>query len=119
MYQWVDDNIYNRIVNKDNAHVLWKKLEELYARKMGDNKLYVVQKLMNLRYKDGTSITDHLNEMQEILSQLIAIKIFFDDKVQALMLLGSLPDSWKTFRVFVNNAPGDRAFSMDFAKVAC
>jgi hypothetical protein len=60
--QWVDDNILNHIIDETRAHTLWKKLDELYARKEGTNRMFLIKKLMRLRYKEGTQIANHVNE---------------------------------------------------------
>ncbi|KAJ0077765.1 hypothetical protein Patl1_37282 [Pistacia atlantica] len=60
--QWVEDNVVNHIANETHARALWYKLETLYASKIGNNKLFLPKQAMNLRYKEGSSILDHLNE---------------------------------------------------------
>ena len=62
--QWVDDNVLNHIANDTHAKTLWDKIETLYASKSGNNKLFLLKQAMNLRYKEGTSISDHLSEFQ-------------------------------------------------------
>jgi len=42
---------------------------------------------------EGNSITDHINEFNTILAQLESVQIKLEDKVKALILLSSLPDS--------------------------
>jgi hypothetical protein len=93
--QWVDDNVLNHIECETHARTLWKKLEELYARKTGNNKMFLMKQLMYLRYQDGTPLTDHLNTFQGIINQLAGMGIKFDDEVQGLCLLGTLSDSWR------------------------
>ena len=44
--QFVDDNVYNHICNETHARTLWNKLEQLYASKIGNNKLFYLTKLM-------------------------------------------------------------------------
>jgi hypothetical protein len=61
--QWVDDNVFNHITDETNAHTLWQKFKELYARKYGTNKMFLIKKLMYLRYKEVTPISDHVNEV--------------------------------------------------------
>ena len=53
---------------------------------------------MNLKYKEGGLVPRHLNDMKSIVNQL-ASKIVFDDELQTLMLLSSLPESWETLVV--------------------
>ena len=54
---------------------------------------------MNLRYKDGISISDHLNDFQGCFDQLSSMGVKFDDEILGLWLLNTLLDSWETFRV--------------------
>ncbi|KAK9019508.1 hypothetical protein V6N11_054026 [Hibiscus sabdariffa] len=38
---------------------MWEKLESLYSSKSGNNKLFLLKKMMALKYKEGTSAADH------------------------------------------------------------
>src|SRR4051812_12702813 len=66
--QWVDDNVLNHVSSMTHACSLSTKLEELYARKTGNNKLLLFKQLMSLRYNDGSPMIDHLNTFQGILN---------------------------------------------------
>ena len=44
------------------------------------------------------------------------IKINFEDDVQGLWLLGTLPDSWETFKVSLCNSVADSAVTLQMAK---
>lgn len=114
--QYVEDNVYNHIANEEHARSLWKKIESLYASKSGNNKLYLLNSLMNLRYKEGTSISDHLNYFQGLLDQLSGMGIKFDDEVLGLWLLNTLLDSWETFRVSITNSASDGVVSLQSVK---
>ncbi|GKA65380.1 putative RNA-directed DNA polymerase [Tanacetum coccineum] len=52
-----------------HARTLWNKLEQLYARKTGNNK-FLIKQMMRLKYTDGSHVTDHLNVFQGIINQL-------------------------------------------------
>ena len=39
--QWVDDNVLNHISGETRALTLWEHLESLYARKTGNNKMFL------------------------------------------------------------------------------
>jgi len=93
--QWVDDNVLNHISDETHARTLWQKLEELYARKEGTNKMFLIKQLMNLRYREGAPVADHVKAFQGIINQLSSMGISFEDEVRALLLLGSLPDTLK------------------------
>lgn len=49
--------------------------------------------LVNLKYKEGRSLIEHISEFQGLVDQLTTIKIILDDELQALLLLSSLPDN--------------------------
>ncbi|WJZ85882.1 hypothetical protein VitviT2T_005393 [Vitis vinifera] len=62
--QWVDNRVFNHVAYETNAHVLWNALQEMYERKTTQNKTFLFRKLINLKYNDGTPITEHLNTYQ-------------------------------------------------------
>ena len=63
----------------------------LYSSKTGNNKLFYLTKLVQVKYKEGTSLPDHLNEMEGIQDQLSRMGVKLDDEVFALLVLASLP----------------------------
>ena len=73
--QWVDDNVLNHIIDETHARTLWKKLEELFARKEGTNKMFLIKQLMCLRYKEGILIADHVNTFQGIIKSFAATRL--------------------------------------------
>jgi len=77
--QWVDDHVLNHIANDTHAKTLWDKFETLYASKSGNKKLFLLKEAMNLRYKEGTSISDHLSEFQGCFDQLSSMGVKFED----------------------------------------
>lgn len=89
----MDDNVLNHVSTVTHARSLWTKLEELYARKLGNNELFLFKKLMSLRYSDGSLMNDHSNTFQGILNQLSIMNLTFDDEIQVLWLLVTLPNS--------------------------
>ena len=72
--------------------------------------------MLSLNYHDGSPMTDHLNNFQKIMNQLSATSIKFDEEIQGLLLLGSLQDSWETFRTSLSNSASDSVISMDSTK---
>ena len=105
--QWVDDNVLNHVSEEKHARSLWNKLEQLYARKTGNNKLFLIKKMSSLKYQDGTPMIDHLNTFQGIINQLVGMNIKFEEEVQGLWLLSTLSDSWETFRTSLSNSALD------------
>ncbi|GKF87885.1 hypothetical protein Tco_0258762, partial [Tanacetum coccineum] len=72
--------------------------------------------MMRLTYTDGFPITDNLNAFQCIINQLTGMGIKFEDDIQGLWLLGTLPDTWETFRTSLSNSAPDGVITMELAK---
>ncbi|GJY05422.1 hypothetical protein Tco_0371362 [Tanacetum coccineum] len=63
--------------------------------------------------KEGASVANHVNEFNSILSRLMLVDIKFDDDVQALLLLSSLPESWSFTVTTVNGSTGTTKLKFD------
>ena len=63
----------------------------------------LIRRLVNLKYKDGRNVTEHLSDFQGLINQLTNREIMLDDELQALLLLSFLPDSWDTLVVSLSN----------------
>jgi transposase InsO family protein len=111
--QWVDDKVYHHISDETNACELWKKLTARYERKTAVNKAFLIRQLVNLKFKEGGSVSNHLNDFQSIVNQLTTMKMNLDEELQALMLLSSLPDSWETLVVSLSNSTPDGKMTME------
>lgn len=59
--------------------------------------------LVNMKINVGGLMTDHVNELNSILSRLISIDIAFKDEVQVQLLLSTCPDSWSSTVTVVSN----------------
>ena len=81
IWQWIDDNVFHHISTKNSVNALWKKLENLYDRKTTANKAFLFWKLVNLKSKAGSSIAEHLNELNSITNQFASMKLIFDDEL--------------------------------------
>ncbi|KAA8523891.1 hypothetical protein F0562_010314 [Nyssa sinensis] len=110
--QWLDDSVFSHVSNETDAQVLWKKLEARYEQKTATNKAFLIRKLVNMKFKEGGSIADHLNEFQSVVNQLATMKMVIEDELQALLLLSSLPDIWETLVVTMSNSAPDGKLSM-------
>ncbi|GKV27750.1 hypothetical protein SLEP1_g36885 [Rubroshorea leprosula] len=58
-------------------------------------------------YKDGTSIANHVNDFLGIIQELANLGIKFDDEMNGLILLNTLPESWESFRSTMINSSLD------------
>ncbi|GJR47128.1 retrovirus-related pol polyprotein from transposon TNT 1-94 [Tanacetum coccineum] len=101
-------NIAYNVVIKKTTYDLIKALSNMYEKPSASNKVFLIRQLVNTKMKEGASIADHVNEFNSILSWLMSVDIKFDNEVQALLLLSSLPESWedisrKTFGEYSNS----------------
>ncbi|KAL4556669.1 hypothetical protein LXL04_034824 [Taraxacum kok-saghyz] len=86
-------NVAYNIASIKTTHDLLKALSDMYERPSTANKVFLIRQLVNLKMREGRSATDHINEVNSIWSRLTSVGIGFEDEVQALLLLSSLPES--------------------------
>ena len=72
--------------------------------------------MISLKYQDRTLMTYHLNTFQVIINQLARMNIKFEEEVQGLWLLGTLSDSWETFRTSLSNSASDDSITINLVK---
>ena len=114
--QWVGDNVLNHVMNETDAKVLWNKLETLYAPKTFNNKFFLMKQARRLVYKEGSSMSDHLNKFQECFDQLLDMGMKLNDEILAIWLLNTLPDSWETFKISLINASPSEILTTEYVK---
>ena len=102
--QCIDVSVFHHMSQEINAKALWEKLKSLYERKTTQNKASIARKLVNLKLKEGKFIADHLSEFQDLVNQMVTMKLVIDDELQDLLLLSSLPDSLETLVVSLSNS---------------
>ncbi|MCO5575075.1 hypothetical protein L7F22_028872 [Adiantum nelumboides] len=96
-------SVYFNVKDTNGAYGVWSALSNLYEKKSDVSQVYWLKKLIDLRMKESTSMSNHLNEFHTIVSQLQYQGVEFDDLVRAMFLLVTLPASWNTFRTTVSN----------------
>ena len=57
---------------------------------------------MDLKTKDGTTMSNHLSEFNSVFDQVSGQGIELNDSLKALFLLITLSDRWDTFCTTVN-----------------
>ncbi|RDX90437.1 hypothetical protein CR513_27693, partial [Mucuna pruriens] len=67
-------------------------------------------------FKEGTSLSDHLNKFQEIIDQMSGMGIKFEDEILGSLLLNYLPESWETFKVSITNSAPNSVVSLQMVK---
>ena len=77
---------------------LCERLQNHYLKKSLANRLILKQCLFLLRMQEGTPIKSHIAEFLSIINDLDKIEVTIEDEDQTLLLLCSLPSSYKSFR---------------------
>lgn len=98
---------------------LWRKLKIIYEQPTAQNKVNMMKRLVNLKYKEGYNITEHTREFKDFVDQLTTIKIILDDELHALLLLSSLLDSWEILEVLANNSALNGKLTLEWLQIVC
>lgn len=106
----------NFVAQETNARQLWLTLESLFWKKTISKKLSILKGLKSLKYKEGVSVSEHLDDFAELLLELSAMDIEFQDEVKASLLLNTLPDNWGTFAGVVCTCAPNGVLTMEFVK---
>ncbi|VFQ89298.1 unnamed protein product [Cuscuta campestris] len=106
-------NVAFNILKEKTAKGIMEALSNMYEKPSAANKVFLIRELVNTRMREGTLVTEHINKLNSILARLASVGIKFDDEVQALLLLSSLPDSWSETVTAVTGSVGPDGFTFD------
>ncbi|KAL6493219.1 hypothetical protein OROGR_032978 [Orobanche gracilis] len=90
--------VLREVANERTAASLWLKLETLYMAKSLANKFRLMERLYTIRIVEGTPIKSHLDEFNSIIMDLENLGIKIEDEDKAVLLLVSLPSTYKHFK---------------------
>ena len=93
----LSDEVLIEVVEEKDVAALWAKLQALYVTKGLNNRLYMLKRMFQFQYTEGTSIRSHLDEFNKLMMDLKNVGKIPDDEEQDMMLLASLPKSWEHF----------------------
>ena len=91
-------HVLREVLDKATAVDLWTRLEELYMTKSLANKIRLKERLYTFRMAEGTPVQKHLNEFNSILVDLENMDTKIEDEDKAILLIVSLPPSYKHFK---------------------
>ena len=92
------NTVLQEVLMEKTSFALWKRLETLYATKSLANRLVLKQRLFTFRMNEGELLRDHISQFITLLNDLKNVEVHIDDEDQAMLLLCSLPSSYKSFR---------------------
>ncbi|MFQ6653912.1 hypothetical protein Gotur_025093, partial [Gossypium turneri] len=90
--------VLQEVLMEKTSSALWKRLETLYATKSLANRLVLKQRLFTFCMNEGELLRDHISQFITLLNNLKNVEVHIDDEDQAMLLLCSLPPSYKSFR---------------------
>lgn len=93
--------VYN-VTNEETTFDVMKMLSDMYE-KSSANKIYLIIQLVTSRMKEDRMVTIHINKFSNVLSRLMFVSKF-EDKIQSLFLLSSLPKNWDATVKTINNS---------------
>jgi len=91
------------VSGEDLGKKLWEMLGHLYQLKSLVSKLFLRNKMYLLRMSDGSSVSEHLNAFNIVLSQLSSVDIKITDEEKCISLLYYFPDSWDSWVVAIGS----------------
>ncbi|MCO5590427.1 hypothetical protein L7F22_044397 [Adiantum nelumboides] len=62
--------VYFKVKDTSGAYGVWSALSNLYEKKSVASQVYWLKKLIDLRMKESTPMSNHLNEFHTVVSQL-------------------------------------------------
>ncbi len=84
--------VFNIVKEKTTAGLM-AALSNMYEKPSASNKVYLMQRLFNLRMFEGASVAEHLNEFNIVTTQLSFLGIEFDEEIRVSILLSFLLES--------------------------
>ncbi|KAH9726310.1 hypothetical protein KPL70_008223 [Citrus sinensis] len=110
------DSVIREVAKETSVTGLMEKLESLYMKKSLANRLYIKKRMFTLKMTEGSSLDKHIDEFNQVCDTLATIDEALDDEGKALLLVSSLPGSYKNFVDALMY--GRQTFSLDEVKSA-
>lgn len=85
------------VLKETTPRGIWEKLASIYASKSLTNRLFLKMDLYCLKFDEGGNLHDHINSFSQLVCRLSNVDETIKDEEQALLLLASLPKSYKPF----------------------
>ena len=102
----LSQNVLFNVLNEKTAKEVWDKLQNMYQTASAANKIFIMKKLYKLKMKEGTAMSNHINDLNTLLCQETSVGMTQDDEAEAkaIILLCSLPNSWDPVLIVVSTS---------------
>ncbi|KAG6418890.1 hypothetical protein SASPL_121096 [Salvia splendens] len=97
------DGVLSSVAEKKTSKEIWDTLTKLYEAKSMHNKIFLKRRLYTLRMAESTTVTDHINTLNTMFSQLTTLSHTIQEAERAELLLQSLPDSYDQLVINLTN----------------
>ncbi|KAK8574965.1 hypothetical protein V6N12_062642 [Hibiscus sabdariffa] len=97
------DEVFSSIEEKKTTKEIWDHLTKLYESKSMHNKIFLKRKLYSLWMLESTSMTEHLNTLNTLFSQLTSLSYKIEPQERVELLLQSLHDSYDQLIINLTN----------------
>ena len=104
----LSNKVLMQVVKESTTKGICEKLESLYMAKSVTNRLLLKSRLYDFRIEEGGSLKANLDGFSNIVMDLHNIDVVVDDEDLTIVLLYSLPSSYKNFRktsLYGNDVP--------------
>ncbi|KAA0037675.1 Retrovirus-related Pol polyprotein from transposon TNT 1-94 [Cucumis melo var. makuwa] len=101
IFLYLLDEVFRLVDEATTTAELWKKLESLYLTKSLPNKIYIKEKFFGYKMDQSKSLEENLNEFQKIVVNLNNISEKMSDENQAIILLNSLPETYREVKAAI------------------
>ena len=103
IYLALADEVLSSMAEKKTTKEIWETLTKLYESKSLHNKIFLKQRLYTLRMAETTTVTDHINTIRTLFSQLTTLGQQIEERERAELLLQSLLDSYDQLIINLTN----------------
>ena len=107
------DNVLRQVDEEDTTLKVWNKLESLFMVKSLSNKIYLKEQIFGFKMDPLKNLEENLDEFKKIYVSLANIDKKISDENQAIIILNSLPDSYKDLKSAIKY--GRETLSLDDA----
>lgn len=91
------DSVIIEVAKELIVTLLWEKLGAVYIEKSLANRLYIKKRMFTLKMAEGLSLDQHIDKFNQVYGTLAIIHEPLNNIRKALLLISSLPESYKNF----------------------